>query len=42
MGKHLHWDLPDPARATGSDEEIMAIFRQVRNEIKQRVQELIN
>ena len=42
MVKHLHWDLPDPARATGSDEEIMAIFRQVRNEIKQRVQELIN
>ncbi|MBU7556062.1 arsenate reductase (thioredoxin) [Weissella paramesenteroides] len=40
--KHLHWDLPDPARATGSDEEIMAVFRQVRNEIKQRVQELIN
>lgn len=40
--KHLHWDLTDPARATGSEAEIMTVFRQVRDDIKQRVQALIN
>lgn len=38
--KHLHWDLPDPARVTGSEVKIMAVFRQVRDEIKHRIQEL--
>lgn len=35
--KKLHWPLPDPAQASGSREEKMAVFRQVRDEIKQRV-----
>ncbi len=30
----LHHDFPDPARATGSEEEIMETFRQVRDGIK--------
>lgn len=38
--RHLHWPLPDPARATGSEAEVMATFRQVRDEIKQRVLKL--
>lgn len=38
--KKLHWPLPDPAQANGSREEKMAIFRQVRDEIKQRVIDL--
>jgi len=37
---HLHWDLPDPAQATGQDDEILTVFRQVRDEIKQRVTHL--
>lgn len=36
-----HWPLPDPARAEGSEEQIMAAFRAVRDEIRERVKELI-
>lgn len=35
-----HWPLEDPARATGSEEEIMAKFREIRDEIAARVREL--
>lgn len=31
---HLHIGFEDPAEATGTDEEILAVFRRVRNEIK--------
>lgn len=34
---HQHWGLEDPARATGTEEEIMAVFRRVRDEIQHRV-----
>jgi arsenate reductase len=29
-----HWPFYDPAKATGSEEEILAVFRQVRDEIR--------
>jgi arsenate reductase len=29
-----HWPFDDPARATGSDEEKLVVFRRVRDEIK--------
>ena len=29
-----HWPFDDPAHATGTDEEKMAVFRRVREEIK--------
>ena len=29
-----HWGFDDPAHATGTEEEIMDVFRRVRNEIK--------
>jgi len=29
-----HWPFDDPAHASGSEEEIMAVFRRVRDEIK--------
>jgi arsenate reductase len=29
-----HWGFDDPAHATGTDEEVMEVFRRVRNEIK--------
>jgi arsenate reductase (thioredoxin) len=32
--KRYHWGFDDPAKATGSDEEKMAEFRRVRDEIK--------
>ncbi len=36
-----HWPLDDPARATGSEAEIMDVFRKSRDDIRQRVAELI-
>ena len=36
-----HWPLDDPARATGSEEEIMAVFRECRDDLRQRVADLI-
>jgi arsenate reductase len=39
----LHWSLDDPSRAEGSEEERLAIFRKVRDEISERIkQELVN
>jgi arsenate reductase len=29
-----HWGFDDPAHATGSDEEVLAVFRRVRDEIR--------
>jgi len=36
-----HWPLSDPAKASGSEEEIMAVFRDSRDEIRQRVTDLL-
>jgi arsenate reductase len=40
--KRLHWPLSDPAAAKGSDGEILAIFRQVRDEVESRVLDLLS
>ena len=37
----VHWPLTDPAKATGSEEEIMAQFRATRDEVRRRVADLI-
>lgn len=39
--RSLHWSIPDPALAQGSDEERMQVFRQVRDELKGRIEELL-
>ncbi|MSP41661.1 MAG: PAS domain S-box protein [Deltaproteobacteria bacterium] len=39
--KRTHWPLTDPAAAHGSDEERLSLFRQVRDEIRQRVHALL-
>ncbi|MDH3526402.1 MAG: arsenate reductase (thioredoxin) [Gammaproteobacteria bacterium] len=36
-----HWPLDDPAKAGGSEEDIMAVFRESRDDIRQRVVDLI-
>lgn len=36
-----HWPLSDPAKATGSDESVMEVFRESRDEIHRRVSDLI-
>lgn len=38
--RKFHWPLPDPAKATGSEEEIMAVFRAVRDQIRDLVTSL--
>lgn len=35
-----HWDLPDPAKARGTEDEILAQFRAVRDDIRQRIEAL--
>lgn len=36
-----HWPLEDPARASGPEDEIMHVFRASRDDIKQRVSNLL-
>jgi arsenate reductase (thioredoxin) len=36
VGKRVHIGFIDPAAATGTEEHIMTVFRQVRDEIKQK------
>jgi arsenate reductase (thioredoxin) len=36
-----HWPLDDPARAAGSCEERLAVFRRVRDEVRERVAALL-
>ena len=40
-GKHekVHWNLEDPAEAQGTDEERLNKFREIRDRIKQKVEE---
>lgn len=40
-GRRLHWSFQDPAAATGSDEERLAVFRRVRDEIESRVRPFV-
>jgi arsenate reductase len=38
-GQTLYWPFPDPAAATGSEAERLAIFREVRDEIEAKIAE---
>ena len=37
----FHYNFPDPAKAAGSEEEIMEVFRNVREQIKTYCQEFV-
>jgi arsenate reductase len=39
MGVRLYWPFEDPAAATGTEKEKLAVFRRVRDEIEARVLE---
>jgi arsenate reductase len=39
--KRLHWPLEDPAAGTGTDDEILATFRRIRDQVESRVAELL-
>lgn len=36
--KVLHWSLPDPALAQGTDEQVYEAFRQVARDMEQRIE----
>lgn len=36
-----HWDLPDPAKASGTDEEVLKQFRAIRDNIRQHIEALL-
>jgi arsenate reductase len=38
----LHWPLADPAKATGTEDEILATFRATRDDVAARVSELLS
>ena len=41
--RRLHWSFPDPSKAQGSDEEQLAVYRQVRDDIRTHIeQELLS
>ncbi|SFV08369.1 arsenate reductase (thioredoxin) [Alicyclobacillus macrosporangiidus] len=40
--KRLHWGFEDPTKATGTEEEIQAKFREVWDAIRDRIQALLD
>jgi arsenate reductase len=38
----IHWPLSDPAKASGTEDEIMAEFRATRDEVRRRVAGLLD
>jgi arsenate reductase len=39
--KRLHWSFPDPSQATGDEEQRLAVFRRVRDQIDARITDWI-
>ncbi len=39
--RKVHWPLSDPAAATGTEEEILDVFRASRDDIRNRVRRLV-
>ena len=42
QGKRVHIGFPDPAKASGTDEEILQIFRTVRDDIQTKIIDLLS
>ena len=40
-GKVLHWEFPDPSEAKGTEEEILKVFRNVRDSIRNRIETVV-
>ncbi len=36
--RHRHWSFEDPSKATGSETEQLGVYRQVRDEIRSRIE----
>jgi len=41
MAARDHWSLPDPSKATGTPDDKLAVYRQVRDAIAARVTEFV-
>jgi arsenate reductase len=41
-GKRIHHSFPDPAKAEGTDDEIMQVFRFVRDELEREMVKLLS
>ena len=39
--QRLHWNFIDPEEAVGNDQEALAVFRKVREEIKTNIEEFV-
>lgn len=39
--QRLHWNFIDPEEAVGNDQEVLAVFRKVREEIKTNIEEFV-
>ena len=40
-GKRVHHSFPDPAKAEGTNEEVMNVFRAVRADIEKEMMQLL-
>jgi arsenate reductase len=40
--KRIHWNLEDPASVQGTEEERLAAFRQVRDQLRERVKSFVH
>ncbi|MBN2011522.1 arsenate reductase ArsC [candidate division KSB1 bacterium] len=40
-GERIHWSFPDPADATGTDEQILNVFRAIRDQIKSTLENFV-
>ncbi len=41
-GRRLHWPFDDPAHALGSNDEVLAVFRRVRDEIAEQIRRFVD
>jgi arsenate reductase len=41
VGQRVHVGFPDPAKVSGTEEEILAVFRQVRDGIAERIPKIL-
>ncbi len=39
--RRLHWSIPDPSAARGTEEEQLTVYRRVRENIRERIEELV-
>jgi len=37
---HIHWGLEDPANAKGTEQEVLDVYREIRDQIKDKINSL--